>query len=139
MQRLSLVTVLVPDYDAALAFYVGALGFRLAEDRAMPDGKRWVVVEPRGPGGAGLLLARAADAAQRAAVGRQAGERVFLFLQTDDFARDHAAFRTRGVAFREEPRDEDYGRVAVFTDGFGNLWDLIEPKVAGAARAGPRS
>ena len=124
---LSLVALLVGDYDEAIAFYVGALGFVLHEDRPLGGDKRWVVVAPPG-GGGGLLLARAADDRQRQAVGDQAGGRVFLFLETDDFARDHAAFRARGVRFVEAPRREPYGTVAVFEDLYGNRWDLIEPR-----------
>ena len=125
-QSIGLVTVLVGDYDQGLAFYHGRLGFTLVEDRTLPDGKRWVVVRPPGASGAGLLLPRAADADQRAGIGRQACGRVFLFLDTDDFTRDHKAFMAAGVRFREPPRQETYGTVAVFEDGFGNLWDLIE-------------
>lgn len=106
------------------------LGFRLVEDTPLTPAKRWVVVAPQGAGGARLLLARAADEVQAAAVGGQAGGRVFLFLETDDFERDHAAFSARGVDFVRPPRDEPYGRVAVFADPYGNLWDLIEPRAA---------
>ena len=130
MRRLATVSLLVRDYDEAIAFYVGKLGFDLAEDRVMDGGKRWVRVAPAG-GGASLLLARAADEPQRAAVGRQAGGRVWLFLETDDFARDHAAFTAAGVRFREAPRQEPYGLVAVFEDLYGNPWDLIQPYPAG--------
>jgi catechol 2,3-dioxygenase-like lactoylglutathione lyase family enzyme len=125
---LAFVALVVRDYDEALDFYVGVLGFELLEDRAMPEqGKRWVSVRPRG-GGCGLLLARAANEEQRAAIGRQTGGRVFLFLHTDDFARDHAAWSARGVRFREAPREEAYGTVAVFEDLYGNAWDLIQPR-----------
>jgi len=121
---LATVALLVPDYDAGIAFFVGRLGFRLVEDSDLGGGKRWVrVVAPRG--GPALLLARAVTPAQRAAIGRQGGGRVWLFLETDDFARDHAAFRAAGVVFEARPRDEPYGRVAVFRDPFGNRWDLI--------------
>ncbi|MGE0237542.1 MAG: VOC family protein [Parvibaculaceae bacterium] len=126
-QQLSLVTLLVDDYDQAIAFYVGKLGFRLSEDRPLPAEKRWVVVTPPA-GGTGLLLAKAANGRQVAAVGNQAGGRVFLFLDTDDFKRDHAAFAARGVRFVEEPREEPYGTVAVFEDLYGTRWDLIERK-----------
>ena len=123
--RLSLVAVLVPDYAAGLAFYVGSLGFRLVDD--IDQGrKRWVVVEPPG-GGCRLLLARAEGAAQDAALGNQTGGRVGFFLQTDDFGRDHAAMLAAGVTFEEPPRHEPYGRVAVWRDPFGNRWDLIGP------------
>lgn len=126
-QRLSLVTLLIDDYDEAIAFYVGKLGFSLSEDTTLEDDKRWVVVTPQG-GGTGLLLAKAASGRQIAAVGNQTGGRVFLFFETDDFARDHAAFAERGVHFLEAPRTEPYGKVAVFEDLYGNRWDLIEPK-----------
>lgn len=124
--RISALALIVPDYDEAIAFYVGKLGFRLVED--VDQGrKRWVTVEPPG-GGVRLVLARAEGEAQQAAIGNQAGGRVFLFLQTDDFARDHAAMRAAGVAFEEEPRHETYGSVAVWRDPFGNRWDLIGPR-----------
>ena len=128
MHTLAQIALVVRDYDEALAYYVGVLGFELVEDRPMPEpGKRWVSVRPRG-GGCGLLLARAANEAQRAAIGNQSGGRVFLFLHTDDFARDHAAWSARGVRFREAPREEAYGTVAVFEDLYGNAWDLIQPR-----------
>lgn len=124
--RIAAIALVVPDYEAGLAFYVGTLGFRLAED--IDQGrKRWVVVEPPG-GGARLVLARAEGSAQRAAIGNQAGGRVFLFLETDDFARDHAAMLAAGVTFEEAPRHEAYGSVAVWRDPFGNRWDLIGPR-----------
>ena len=121
------ITLVVEDYDAAIAFFVDALGFVLVADTPLGDGKRWVLVAPRADGGARLLLARAADDAQRAAIGRQAGGRVWLFLETDDCLRDYAAFSGKGVRFREPPRRETYGTVAVFEDLCGNPWDLIEP------------
>jgi len=124
---LSLITVLVDDYDQAIAFYVGKLGFSLSEDRQLSPDKRWVVVTPA-DGGTGLLLAKAANGRQIAVVGNQGGGRVFLFLETDDFKRDHAAFSERGVRFLEAPREEPYGMVAVFEDLYGNRWDLIEPR-----------
>jgi catechol 2,3-dioxygenase-like lactoylglutathione lyase family enzyme len=124
--RISAIALVVPDYDAALSFYVGKLGFRLVED--IDQGrKRWVTVEPQG-GGARLVLARAEGQAQGNAIGNQAGGRVFLFLQTDDFARDHAAMLAAGVVFEEAPRHEPYGSVAVWRDPFGNRWDLIGPR-----------
>jgi catechol 2,3-dioxygenase-like lactoylglutathione lyase family enzyme len=135
--RLALVSVLVPDYDRAIAHYCGDLGFALVADKDLGGGKRWVVVRPglNGlGGGSGLLLAKADGPDQQARIGDQTGGRVFLFLETDDFARDHARFLTAGVAFNESPRMEAYGTVAVFTDAFGNRWDLIEP-----ARTTPRS
>jgi len=119
------VALVVPDYDAAIAFYVGKLGFRLTED--IDQGrKRWVTVEPPG-GGTRLVLARAEGPDQEAAIGNQAGGRVFLFLATDDFVRDHAAMRAAGVTFEEAPRHEPYGTVAVWRDPFGNRWDLVGP------------
>lgn len=126
MRTLFLTTLVVPDYDAAIAWYRDVLGFSLVADTDLGDGKRWVVVRPDMENGAGLLLAKADGAAQAAAIGNQTGGRVAFFLQTDDFARDHALYRKRGVEFMEEPRHEDYGTVAVFRDTFGNLWDLIE-------------
>jgi catechol 2,3-dioxygenase-like lactoylglutathione lyase family enzyme len=124
---LALVSYVVADYDPAITWFVDRLGFSLVEDRSVGLDKRWVVVSPPG-GGTGLLLARAGDDVQRAAIGAQAGGRVFLFLHTDDFVRDHAAFLERGVRFVEAPRDEPYGRVAVFADLYGGRWDLIEPR-----------
>jgi catechol 2,3-dioxygenase-like lactoylglutathione lyase family enzyme len=126
MRSLFLVTVIVPDYDAAIAFYRDVLGFVLAVDQPLGDGKRWVVMRPDADAGAGMLLARADGAAEAAAVGNQTGGRAAFFLSTDDFARDHAFYLSRGVEFIEEPRHEEYGTVAVFRDVFGNLWDLIQ-------------
>lgn len=126
MSRIAALSLLVRDYDEAIAFYVGKLGFALSEDTDMGGGKRWVRVTPKG-GDASLLLARAATPEQLARVGDQAGGRVWLFLETDDFARDHAAWTAAGVTFREAPRHEPYGVVAVFEDLYGNAWDLIEP------------
>lgn len=122
--RLAMVTLVVPDYDAAIDFYVGVLGFTLVEDRELTPAKRWVVVDAGG--GTRLLLARAADDIQAQAIGRQAGGRVGFFLETDDFAASHRAFAAGGVVFEEAPRAEPYGTVAVFRDPFGNRWDLIE-------------
>lgn len=126
MAHLSAVTLLVRDYDDAIAFYVGTLGFDLSEDTDMGDGKRWVRVTPKG-GQTSLLLARATNDQQRAQVGDQAGGRVWLFLETDDLIRDHAAWLAAGVHFSEAPRHEVYGKVVVFEDLYGNAWDLIEP------------
>lgn len=119
----------MPDYDAAIAFYVRVLGFRLVEDIDQGH-KRWVTVEPPG-GGTRFVLAQADGADQQAAIGNQAGGRVFLFLTTDDFFRDHAMMRAAGVQFEEAPRTEPYGTVAVWRDPFGNRWDLIGPATAG--------
>lgn len=125
-QSIFLTTLVVRDYDEAIAFYVDALGFDLKADTALSPEKRWVVVVPKGGAGGGLLLAKADGAAQQAAIGAQAGGRVFLFLATDDFRRDYDAFHARGVRFVEAPRREAYGTVAVFEDLYGNRWDLIE-------------
>jgi catechol 2,3-dioxygenase-like lactoylglutathione lyase family enzyme len=126
-QSLALVSLVVRDYDEALDFYVGVLGFELVEDRFVPQqDKRWVVVAPPGGSGARLLLARASSPEQEARIGDQTGGRVFLFLETDDFDRDHRRYRERGVEFVREPKAEPYGTVAVFRDLYGNLWDLIE-------------
>ncbi|WP_353229834.1 VOC family protein [Novosphingobium sp.] len=125
-QRLILTALVVRDYDEAIAYFTDILGFALRHDTALGSGKRWVVVAPPGSA-AGLLLARAADDRQRGAIGDQSGGRVFLFLETDDFWRDHAAYTDRGVRFVEAPRRESYGTVAVFEDLYGNRWDLIGP------------
>lgn len=124
-QQISAVALVVPDYDAGIAFYVDAVGFELVSDIDLGGGKRWVSVRPKG-GGTALLLARAVDEAQSAAIGNQTGGRVGFFLQTDDFARDHAAMLAAGVEFEETPRSEPYGTVAVWRDPFGNRWDLIQ-------------
>ena len=126
-QHISAVTLLVPDYDAGIAFYVGKLGFALVADTKLSPTKRWVLVAPPGSTETRLLLAKADGAAQIARVGDQTGGRVALFLTTDDFARDHAAMTAKGVEFLEPPRQEAYGTVAVFRDPFGTTWDLIEP------------
>ena len=126
-QHLALLSLLVRDYDEALAFYVGKLGFSLVEDSDLGGGKRWVVVSP-GPGGSRFLLAQAADDQQAALIGGQGGGRVWLFLHTDAFEADHARMSAAGVKFLEEPRHEAYGSVAVFEDLYGNRWDLLQPK-----------
>ena len=126
-RHLSAVSLVVPDYDDAIAFYVGTLGFELVEDTRLSDAKRWVLVAPPGSTETRLLLAKADGAEQRTRIGNQAGGRVFLFLHTDDFQRDFAAMRQKGVRFLEQPRHEPYGTVAVFVDPFGNKWDLIQP------------
>ncbi|MFB7556422.1 VOC family protein [Streptomyces brevispora] len=127
MPHIALVTLVVRDYDEALAFYTDALGFELVEDTDRGDGSRWVVVRPRGTRGSGLLLARAKDEEQGACVGAQTGGRVGFFLHTEDFAADHARMLAAGVRFLEEPRHEVYGSVAVFEDLYGNRWDLLQP------------
>lgn len=129
-QSIAAVALVVTDYDEAIAFFTRCLGFALVEDTPLAAGKRWITVRPRG-GGTALVLARAATPEQAARVGDQTGGRVFLFLQTDDFWRDYAAFRARGVRFAEEPREEPYGTVAVFLDLSGNRWDLIQPRATG--------
>lgn len=130
IQSLFLVTLVVDDYDRAKAFYCDALGFDCLQDERQPEGKRWVVVKPKGEDGAAFLLAQAANAAQRAAIGNQTGGRVGFFLKTDDFLRDHAAMLAAGVRFREAPRHEVYGTVAVFADPYGNTFDLIQHHAA---------
>ncbi|MEM9779226.1 MAG: VOC family protein [Pseudomonadota bacterium] len=125
-QHLTLVTLVVPDYDAGIAFYRDAVGFTVVEDLPLGGGKRWVVLRPPGAQEGGVLLARAVDAAQTAAIGNQTGGRVAFFLQTDDFARDHAAMLAAGVTFLEATRVEPYGTVAVWRDIFGNTWDLLQ-------------
>lgn len=126
-QHLALLSLLVRDYDEALAFYVGKLGFSRVEDSDLGGGKRWVVVSP-GAGGSRLLLAKAADDTQKALIGGQGGGRVWLFLHTDTFDADHARMNAAGVTFLEAPRHEVYGSVAVFEDLYGNRWDLLQPK-----------
>ena len=138
MQRLSTLSILVPSYAAGLDFFVGQLGFEVLEDTDLGT-KRWVKVAPKGAETA-FLLARADTPRQVATIGNQGGGRVWLILETDDFGRDHAAMLADGIAFEEEPRDEPYGRVAVFGDPFGNRWDLIEFRetscLAGGGRPG---
>jgi catechol 2,3-dioxygenase-like lactoylglutathione lyase family enzyme len=129
-RRIGLATLVVADYDEAIAWYRDRAGFVVLEDKPLPGGKRWVVVAPAQDGGAGLLLARADGEAQAARIGDQTGGRVAFFLNTDDFARDHGAMVAAGVRFLEEPRHEAYGSVAVFEDLYGNRWDLIGPSPA---------
>lgn len=129
MQSLALIALVVRDYDEAIAWFTSVLDFTLELDIRQSATKRWVVVAPP-PGsahGARLLLAQADGPAQQSRIGDQTGGRVFLFLHTDDFARDHAAMSARGVRFLEAPRHEPYGTVAVFEDICGNRWDLIQP------------
>lgn len=126
-QSLAFVALVVRDYDEAIAFYTQKLGFVLVEDTYQPEqDKRWVVVKPQGDGQASLLLAKASNAHQQDYIGDQAGGRVFLFLQTDDFERDYDAYRARGVTFVRPPKVAPYGTVAVFEDLYGNLWDLVQ-------------
>jgi len=128
MPKIATVALVVREYDEAIAFFVDGLGFTLREDTDMGDGKRWVVVAPAhdGMSGADLLLARASSDEQRSVIGAQGGGRVWLFLHTDDFDRDHARMTAAGVHFREARRDEPYGTVAVFEDLYGNPWDLLQ-------------
>lgn len=127
-QFLGLVSLVVREYDEAIAFYVETLGFELIEDSFIPEqNKRWVVVAPPGATESRLLLARASATEQLACIGNQTGGRVFLFLYTDDFVRDYEKYKSRGVIFVREPKHEKYGTVAVFKDLYGNLWDLIQP------------
>lgn len=126
-QSIAHIAIVVRDYDDAIDFYVNKLGFLLVEDSYQAEqDKRWVVVKPKGDGVASLLLARASSSHQANYIGDQAGGRVFLFLQTDDFWRDHAAFLEKGIEFTREPKQADYGIVAVFKDLYGNLWDLVQ-------------
>ncbi len=128
-QSIALTAVVVRDYDDAIQFYVEKLGFALVEDTYQPEqDKRWVVVKPKGSGQASILLARASNAHQETYIGDQSGGRVFLFLQTDDFDRDYAAYTARGVKFARPPMHAPYGTVAVFEDLYGNLWDLVQFK-----------
>ena len=130
MQSIHQVALVVREYDEALDFYVGTLGFTLVEDTYIPEqDKRWVVVAPPGSNESRLLLARAVGEKQASRIGNQTGGRVFLFLYTDDFWRDFRAYKAKGVVFVREPREMNYGTVAVFKDLYGNLWDLVQPKL----------
>ena len=126
-QRLGLVALVVRDYDEAIDFFVGTLGFTLVDDSPVPaQGKRWVVIAPPGSGGAHVLLARAVSPVQESRIGDQTGGRVFLFLYTDDFWRDFNAYKAKGIEFAREPSEAPYGTVAVFKDLYGTLWDLVQ-------------
>ena len=127
-RHIAAISLLVRDYDEAIAYYTHKLGFVLLEDTPLGGGKRWVRIAPRGAAETSLLLARAANERQLAQVGDQMGGRVGYFLHTDDFRRDHAAMSAQGVKFVEAPRHEPYGTVVVFEDLYGNRWDMIEPK-----------
>ncbi|HSD38263.1 MAG TPA: VOC family protein [Rhodocyclaceae bacterium] len=127
-QSIGLTSLVVRDYDEAIAFYVGTLGFSLIEDTYIPEqDKRWVIVAPQGATESGLLLARASTDEQASRIGNQTGGRVFLFLYTDDFWRDYQAYRDKGVVFVREPTEMSYGTVPVFRDLYGNQWDLLQP------------
>lgn len=132
-ESLAYATLVVRDYDEALEYFTGALGFQLIADEPRGEGKRWVVVRPPGTGAAALLLARAANPEQANAVGNQTGGRVAFFLHTDDFSRTYELMRSHNVRFLEEPRSEAYGKVVVFSDLYGNRWDLVEPRKAEAS------
>jgi catechol 2,3-dioxygenase-like lactoylglutathione lyase family enzyme len=131
-QNLGCVALLVRDYDEALTFFVHSLGFTVIEDTVAKDrlgnDKRWVLVSPPGSRGTNLLLARASTPEEASRIGNQTGGRVFLFLHTDDFWHDYREMTARGVKFKEAPRQEAYGTVAVFEDLYGNKWDLLELK-----------
>lgn len=127
-QHIAHLTLVVDDYDEAIQFYTQKLGFTLLEDTPLSETKRWVRVAPNGSAGCCLLLAKAANDAQKSRVGDQTGGRVFLFLYTDDFWRDYHAMLANGIRFVRPPVEEAYGTVAVFEDLYGNLWDLLEPK-----------
>lgn len=122
------LSLVVDDYDTAIQFYTEKLNFKLIEDTVLSETKRWVIVAPQGQGTCSLLLAKAANAEQLSRVGNQTGGRVFLFLHTDDIDRDYRNFNAKGVVFVREPAEENWGKVAVFMDLYGNLWDLIQPR-----------
>jgi len=127
-QAIVQVSLVVHDYDEAIEFYTKKLNFILIEDTELTETKRWILVSPPGSTGCRLLLAKAANAEQQSRVGNQTGGRVFLFLHTDNFWRDYEAMKKKGVTIVREPSEEPYGTVAVFSDLYGNLWDLIQPK-----------
>jgi len=128
-QRIALTSLVVADYDEAIDFFVNKLNFQLIADTPIAEEeKRWVVVSPSKTAGAQLLLAQAKTAAERSRIGNQTGDRVFLFLHTDNFWNDYETYQNNGIEFVETPREEAYGTVAVFKDLYGNLWDLLEPK-----------
>ena len=126
-QQIAHVAIVVKNYDEAIQFYTEKLGFDLIEDTKLSDTKRWVLVAPAGSGGCRLLLAQAATEEQQSRVGNQTGGRVFLFLHTDDFWRDHSNYVAKGINFVRQPESQPYGTVAVFEDLYGNLWDIIGP------------
>jgi catechol 2,3-dioxygenase-like lactoylglutathione lyase family enzyme len=130
-QHIAHIALVVDNYDEAIKFYTEKLGFILLEDTKLSETKRWVMVAPKGNGQCCLLLAQAATEEQKSRVGNQTGRRVFLFLYTDNFWRDHKAYTEKGINFVRQPVEEPYGTVAVFEDLYGNLWDLIEPRKPG--------
>lgn len=127
-QRIAHIALVVDDYDDAIGFYTNKLNFELVEDTVLDEKKRWVLVKPKGEGQCMLLLAKAANEEQKSRVGNQTGGRVFLFMYTDDFERDHQNLISKQVKIIREPQTFPYGRVLVFADLYGNLWDLIEPE-----------
>ena len=127
-QHIAHISLIVDDYDKAIAFYTKKLDFTLQEDLKLDAHKRWVIVKPKGAQGTGILLVKATTTSQKAVIGNQTGGAVFLFLYTDDFWRDYNSMKERGITFQEVPREEPYGTVVVFNDLYGNSWDLLEPK-----------
>ena len=127
-QSLAQIALVVNDYDEAIEFYTTKLNFSLVEDTELSETKRWVLIAPPGSDGCKLLLAKASSVEQKSRVGNQTGGRVFLFLYTDDFWRDYKSMKQKGISFVREPQEEPYGTVAVFSDLYENLWDLIQPK-----------
>lgn len=125
-QQIAHIALVVDDYDEAIEFYTQKMGFTMLEDTVLSETKRWVLVAPKGDGGCSLLLAKGVGDEQRSRIGNQTGGRVFLFLTTDDFYRDHKAMLDKGIKFTREPTTEEYGTVAVFEDLYGNLWDLVQ-------------
>ena len=127
-QKLGNITLIIPDYDEARNYFTNILGFDLLDDTDLGGGKRWLIVKPKGTSGAGIVLAKAITEEEKQAIGKQGADRVWLFLHTDDFYRDHTLYSKNGVNFLEAPREEIYGTVAVFQDRYGNKWDLLELK-----------
>ena len=128
-QNLALISLVVDDYDEAIHYYTSVLKFNLIEDTVMSETKRWVVIAPEGSSGTSLLLAKASTEEQKSRIGNQTGGRVFLFLHTDNIHRDYDFLKSKNVTFVREMTEESWGTVAVFADKYGNLWDLIQPKV----------
>lgn len=126
-RKIKHISLIVNDYDKAIDFYTQKLDFNLIEDTKLSENKRWVLISPKGNSDFSLLIAKASNDIQKATVGNQSGGRVFLFMNTDDFDRDYNRFKKKGIEFVREPKTEPYGKVAVFKDLYGNLWDLIEP------------
>lgn len=134
MQTIGYVSLIVRDYDEAIEFFTGSLGFKLIADTPLEQGRRWVLVAPPNSSGTSLLLAQASTPEQASRIGNQTGGRVFLFLHTDDFWRDYRQMQARGIKFMEVPRQEPYGTVVVFEDVCGNQWDLLELKASSDAK-----